>query len=72
MGEFLAKLLSVSNPLWYFWPLAFVIGAVYKTTQYDKPRDIIKGTLHFVGSTALLVLVLAVVLLALTEWFGGA
>ena len=42
MGEFLAKLLAPSNPLWYFWPLAFVIGAVYKTTQYDKPRDIIK------------------------------
>ena len=71
MIEFLGRLFAAANPLWYFWPLAIVIGAVYKTTQYDKPRDIIRGTLHFVGSVTAFMLVLAVVLFAVDAWLGG-
>jgi len=71
MFDIVARLFALDNPLWYYWPLAVVIGAVYKTTQYDKPRDIAKGTLHFVGSVTGFMLLLAVVLYAVTEWFAG-
>ena len=71
MLDFLAHFFALSNPLWYLWPLVLVIGAVYKTTQYDKPKDILKGTLHFVGSVAGFMLLLAIVLYAVAVWFGG-
>lgn len=71
MVDFLGKLFALSNPLWYYWPLAVVIGVVYKTTQYDCPKDILKGTAHFLASVTGFMLLLAVVLFAVVEWFGG-
>lgn len=69
--NFFVNFFAFSNPLWYFWPLAVVIGAVYKTAQYDTPRDIVKGTIHFVASVAGFMLLLAVALYAVAHWFDG-
>lgn len=71
MIDLLARLFASSNPLWYYWPLAVVIGIVYKTTQYDQPKDILKGTAHFIGSVTGFMLILAVALFAVTAWLGG-
>ena len=71
MIDLLASLFAPSNPLWFHWPLAVIIGIVYKTTQYDRPRDIVKGTLHFIGSVTGFMLILAVALFALTAWLGN-
>jgi len=67
----IVKFFALSNPLWLYWPLVVIIGIVYKTAQYDTPRDIAKGTLHFIGSVSLFMLILAVVLFVATAWFGG-
>ena len=69
--DLVAKLFSLSNPLWYYWPLVVIIGAVYKPTQYDKPKDILKGTAHFIGSVTGFMLLLAVALYAVTAWLGN-
>jgi ABC-type dipeptide/oligopeptide/nickel transport system permease component len=68
LAEFFAKLFAAGNPLWYYYPLAIIIGIVYKTTQYDKPRDIAKGVVHFFFSVTAFMVALAVVLYAVTEW----
>ncbi len=67
--DFFYNLLALSNPLWYYWPLAIVIGIVYKTTQYDRPRDIAKGVLHFMIHVTLFMLALAVVLVVVTDFW---
>ncbi|MBN2582782.1 MAG: hypothetical protein JXL80_06905 [Planctomycetes bacterium] len=68
MMELLTKLFAASNPLWYYYPLAIVVGIVYKTTQYDDPKAIAKGVLHFFLSVTAFMLILAVVLYGLSEW----
>ena len=68
MTEFLARLFAASNPLWYYYPLAIVVAVVYKTTQYDDPKAIAKGVVHFVLSVTAFMVILAVVLYALSEW----
>lgn len=67
-GEILQKLAAAGNPLWYYWPLAVVVGIVYKTAQYDTPRDIAKGVGHFLLSVTGFMLILAVVLYGVSEW----
>jgi hypothetical protein len=46
-GHFFAKLFSLSNPLWLFYPLCLVVAVVYKATKFDSPRKIIFKSLHF-------------------------
>lgn len=71
IGSFFAHLVAPSNPLWYYWPLVVVIGAVYKTTQFDDPGRIVRSTIHFVISMSLLMLVLSLVLLVMSRVFVG-
>ena len=66
--EFLANLFSFSNPLWYYYPLCLVIGAVYKMTKFDRPGDIIYATLHFFISVSLGMLALSVALYLIVEY----
>ena len=68
MMEILSKLFAADNPLWYYYPLAVVVGLVYKTIQHDHPKDVLKGVVHFVVSVTVFMLVLAVVLCAASEW----
>jgi hypothetical protein len=68
MIDLLAKIFAASNPLWYYYPLAIVVGIVYKTTQYDKPRDIAWGVLHFFVSVTGFMILLAITLYGLSEW----
>ena len=67
-GEILTKLVAAWNPLWYYWPLAVVVGIVYKTAQYDTAREIAKGVVHFFVSVTGFMLILAVVLYGISEW----
>jgi hypothetical protein len=50
VGTFLADLIRLSNPLWFYWPLCAVVALVYKSTKFDTPRDIARGALHFFAS----------------------
>ena len=68
LGDILARLVAPGNPLWYYYPLAIVVGVVYKTAQHDKPRDILKGAVHFFLSVTAFMLILAIVLYAVSEW----
>jgi hypothetical protein len=68
MIDLLTKLLAVSTPLWYYYPLVVVVGIVYKTTQYDDPKSIARGVVHFVLSVTGFMLLLAVALYGLSEW----
>lgn len=68
MSNFLAHLLAPSNPLWFYYPLALVIGLVYKTTQFDTPAAILRGLVHFLLSVTLFMIALAVVLYAVSRW----
>jgi len=57
MGEaiagFFASLVSLSNPLWLYYPLCAVVAVVYKATKLDEPRAIALGALHFFVSVSL-------------------
>jgi len=57
MGEtiasFFANLVSLSNPLWLYYPLCAVVAVVYKATKLDKPRAIALGALHFFVTVSL-------------------
>ena len=66
--DFLSNLLAADNPLWYCYPLVLVIGLVYKATQYDRPKDVALGTLHFFVSVTVFMIVLAVSLYGVSEW----
>jgi hypothetical protein len=68
LGDILTKLVAPDNPLWYYYPLAVVVGIVYKTAQHDKPKDILKGAGHFFLSVTGFMLILAIVLYAVSEW----
>ncbi|MDP6380521.1 MAG: hypothetical protein QF662_04165 [Phycisphaerae bacterium] len=66
--EFIAKLLSLQNPLWFYYLLCLVVGVVYKMTKFDRPREIIHASLHFFVSVTLGVIALAVVLYLVAEF----
>jgi predicted phage tail protein len=68
MFSFFAHLFAPSNPLWFYYPLAIVIGVVYKTTQFDAPAAIFRGVLHFLFSVTLFMIGLAVVLYGVAQW----
>ena len=68
LGHILSRLVAIDNPLWYYYPLAIVVGVVYKTAQHDKPKDILKGAGHFFLSVTVFMLILAIVLYAVSEW----
>jgi hypothetical protein len=68
VSKFVADLFAAGNPLWYYYPLAVVIGIVYKTTQYDTVRGVVKGVVHFLVSVTLFMIALAVALYAVSEW----
>jgi len=57
MGEaiagFFVHLLSLSNPLWLYYPLCAVVAVVYKATKFDDARKIALGALHFFFSVSL-------------------
>jgi hypothetical protein len=68
VANLFAHLFAASNPLWFYYPLALVIGVVYKTTQFDTPAAIFRGVLHFLLSVTLFMIALAVVLYAISQW----
>jgi len=68
IGEFFVKLLSLDNPLWYYYPLCLVVGIVYKMTKFDRPRDIIYAALHFFVSVTLGMLALSLVLYLISQY----
>ena len=53
LSRFFRCLVSLHNPLWFFYPLLAVIAVVYKATKFDKPRDIALASIHFFVSVAL-------------------
>ena len=53
IAGFFADLVSLSNPLWLYYPLCAVVAVVYKTTKLDDPRKIALGALHFFVSVSL-------------------
>lgn len=66
--DWLPRVFALDNPMWYYYPLALVVGLVYKTTQYDRPRDIARGVLHFFASVTGFMILLAIVLYVVSEW----
>jgi hypothetical protein len=68
VSDFFAHLFAPSNPLWFYYPLAIVIGLVYKTTQFDTPAAVLRGLGHFLLSVTLFMIALAVVLFAVARW----
>ena len=53
LSHFFRSLVSLHNPLWFFYPLLAVIAVVYKATKFDKPKDIALSSIHFFVSVAL-------------------
>jgi len=53
LSRFFGNLVSLHNPLWFFYPLLAVIAVVYKVTKFDKPRDIALSSIHFFVSVSL-------------------
>jgi hypothetical protein len=53
LSHFFRSLVSLHNPLWFFYPLLAVIAVVYKATKFDKPRDIALSSIHFFVSVSL-------------------
>ncbi len=68
MLELLGRIFSLGNPLWYYWPLIVIVGIVYKTTQHDEPRQIVRSVLHFVASVTGFMIVLALIVFVMSEW----
>lgn len=66
--NFFVDLFSLSNPLWYFYPLCMVVAVVYKMTKFDKPREIILAASHFFFSVMAGMLALSVVLYLVSEY----
>jgi hypothetical protein len=58
LGHFFERLVSLDNPLWFYYPLLAVIAVVYKATKLDQPRQIALASLHFFVSVTLGILVL--------------
>ena len=58
LGRFFERLVSLDNPLWFYYPLLAVIAVVYKATKLDRPGDIARASLHFFVSVTLGILVL--------------
>ena len=58
LGHFFERLVSLDNPLWFYYPLLAVIAVVYKATKLDRPGDIARASLHFFVSVTLGILVL--------------
>ena len=58
LGHFFERLVSLDNPLWFYYPLLAVIAVVYKATKLDRPRQIALASLHFFVSVTLGILVL--------------
>jgi hypothetical protein len=58
LGHFFERLVSLDNPLWFYYPLLAVIAVVYKATKLDRPREIALASLHFFISVTLGILVL--------------
>lgn len=68
MLELLGRIFAIDNPLWYYWPLIIIVGIVYKTMQHDELRAIVRGTVHFVLSMTVFMIVLGVFVFLLSEW----
>ncbi len=58
LGHFFERLVSLDNPLWFYYPLLAVIAVVYKATKLDRPGEIARASLHFFVSVTLGILVL--------------
>jgi len=58
LERFFSRLVSLDNPLWFYYPLLAVIAVVYKATKLDRPGDIARASLHFFVSVTLGILVL--------------
>ena len=55
---FFSHLVSLSNPIWWYYPLCAVAAVVYKATKFDTPRDIARAALHFFLSVSAGMLIL--------------
>jgi len=53
LANFFEHLFSPGNPLWLYYPLMAVVAVVYKTIQFDTPREITKASFHFFVSASL-------------------
>jgi hypothetical protein len=73
MGEalrnFFEHLLTLSNPLWLYYPLCAAAAVVYKATKYDDPKTIARCALHFFLWVTGGMLVLAVVFYVMSRIF---
>ncbi|HUU09904.1 MAG TPA: hypothetical protein VM431_05130 [Phycisphaerae bacterium] len=69
IGGFFAHLFSLSNPLWWYYPLCLVVAVVYKATKFDEPRKIVLAALHFFGSVSAGMIVLAAVFYVVSRVF---
>ena len=61
IGGFFSHLLSLSNPIWLYYPLCAVVAVVYKATKFDTPREIAWASLHFFVTVSLGVLALSLI-----------
>jgi len=61
IANFFVDLFSLSNPLWFYWPLCAAVAIVYKATKHDTPRKIALSALHFFASVTAGMFVLGVV-----------
>ena len=69
LGHFFVSLVSLSNPLWLYYPLCAVVAVVYKMTQFEKPRDIARAAVHFFVTVSLGVIALSLFFYVLSTWF---
>ena len=68
LGLFFVNLLSLSNPLWFYYPLCAVVAVVYKATKFDSPREIAWAALHFFITVSLGVIALSLLFYVLSTW----
>jgi hypothetical protein len=65
----ITHLFSLSNPLWFYYPLCAVVAVVYKATKLDDPRQIAWASLHFFLSVTAGMVGLAIVFYILSVVF---